>query len=164
MSSDSGRNRQRDSRKKIRYSISCLAGVKVNLADRALSFVEPVLPDESYPCGIRVLETVNFANTQDYREKLESLFRAHAFADLPKNEIVRIHPNISVKKADNEIFLVGDGVAFRLSNNRWNEQMLNDFKSGSAFEQSFRKLGLPDAFETNVYDLLNKMFHSGYLL
>lgn len=163
-SSDSGRNRRLSGRRKIRYSISCMTGVKVNLADRSMAFVEPVLPNDSYPAGLRTLETVNFEDVPDYREKLKALFMAHAFAELPKNETVRIHPNVSVKKADHEIFLVGDGVAFRLPDNRWNEQLLDDFRTGSTFEQSFRKLGLPAGFETDVYALLNKMFYSGYLL
>lgn len=162
--SDSGRNRANHDREKYRYSISCLAGVRVNLADRSMSFIEPVLPDEEHPCGFRTLDRVNFENADDYREKLESLFHRHAHAELPRQEAVQLHPEVQVKQDAEHIFLVGDGVAFRLPNDTWNEQLLSSLKSPNSFEQIFHSLRLPSAFEENVYTLLNRMFLSGYLV
>lgn len=163
-SSDSGRNRRLSSRRKIRYSISCMTGVKVNLADRSMAFVEPVLPDDSYPTGLRTLETVYFEDVRDYREKLADLYRRYAFADLPEHETVRIHPYVQIIHEENQIVLAGDGVGFRVPANRWNEQMLNDFKTGSSFEQVFQSMKLPDSFKPEVYSLLNKMYRAGYLV
>ena len=162
--SDSERNRANQDREKYRYSISCLAGIRVNLADRTMTFIEPVLPDEAHPCGYRVLEKVTFDDAVDYSEKLGSLFRRHAHAGLPKHETVRIHPEVQVKHETDQILLAADGVAYRIPKNRWNEQMLQELAAGSSFAEIFQSLGLPEKYETDVYDLLNRMFCSGYLI
>ena len=162
--SDSGRNRANQDREKYRYSISCLAGIRVNLADRTMTFIEPVLPDEAHPCGYRVLDKVTFDDAADYSEKLGSLFRRYAHAGLPKHETVRIHPEVQVKHETDQILLTADGVAYRIPKNRWNEQMLQELAAGSSFAEIFQSLGLPEEYERDVYDLLNRMFCSGYLI
>ena len=162
--SDSGRNRSNHDREKYRYSISCLAGVRVNLTDRSMTFLEPVLPDERQPCGYRVLETLSFDNSGDYREKLVGLFRRHAPAGLPKDKSIRIHPEVKIRKEADQILLVGDGVAFRIPDNRWNEAILKGLADGGSFAEIFQSLGLSENFEPDVYEMLDKMFRSGYLV
>ena len=136
-SSDSGRNRNRNDRRKVRYSFSCVSGVRVNLVGRSMSFMEPVLPDEVHPCGYRVLETLCFENAEDYRKKLEMLFRRHACADLPKNEPIRIHPGVKIGQGADQTFLIGDGVAFRIPADRWNAKIVKALSNGSSFAEIF---------------------------
>jgi len=52
------------------YSISCIAGLKINMADRTMAFIEPVVPDEAYPLGYRVLDEAVFADGPDFKKKL----------------------------------------------------------------------------------------------
>ena len=123
-----------------------------------------MLPDESRPCGYRVLETVSFDNAGDYREKLESLFRRHAPAGLPRDKSIRIHPEVKVRKDADRILLAGDGAAFRIPDNRWNEAILKGLADGACFAEIFQSLDLSEKFEPDVYAMLDKMFRSGYLV
>ena len=38
-----------------RYSISCVAGFRVNMVRSAVAFMEPVLPSAEYPTGVRLI-------------------------------------------------------------------------------------------------------------
>ena len=42
--------------------------------------------------------------------------------------------------------------------------MLQELAAGSSFAEIFQSLGFPEKYETDVYDLLNRMFCSGYLI
>ncbi|MBQ6343968.1 MAG: hypothetical protein IJI41_12645 [Anaerolineaceae bacterium] len=136
----------------------------MNLADHSMTFMEPVLPDAEHPCGYRVLGMAYFDDTVDYREKLELLFGRHAIADLQKLEMVRVHPEVKILRQEGQIYLTGDGVAFRISDNQWNEKMLDSLLSGTSFERVFQTLDLPENYAPDVYALMNRMFRGGYLV
>ena len=80
------------------------------------------------------------------------------------DSLFRIHPEVQVKHETDQILLTADGVAYRIPENRWNEQMLQELAAGSSFAEIFQSLGLSEKYETDVYDLLNRMFCSGYLI
>ena len=168
--SDSGRSRTQGaeqepaSRSKIRYSVCCMAGVRANLADRTLTFLEPVLPDDAFPCGYRALETVGYENAGDFLPALESLFRRYALASLPRPEPVQLHPEVKIIRQDGFILLTGDGVAFRVQDNPWNSLALERLRAGASFESLFGPGGLPAWTQTPLYALLDSMFQRGYIV
>lgn len=162
--SDSGRNRPLEGRKKIRYSICCVSGVKVNLATRRMIFLEPVLPDEEHPCGYRIRESVSFADQREFAEKLAGLYRRHACERLPDEEKLILHPYIQIEPSEDFLYLKGDGVGYRIPRNMYNECMISALKKGGMFEEIIRGTGLTDSWKTALWEFLNQMFQKGYVI
>ena len=163
--SDSGRSLNKaGTRLKLRYSIACVAGLRVDLVDRSMSFIEPVLPSETFPCGFRILETAVFEGADSFREKMSALFARHAPARLPVDQPIRIHPEVRVLKDDGQIRLAGDGVDFRVKDDPRTAQALDRLREGAAAEALFREMRLSEKAAEEMSELMNSMFQQGYLV
>ena len=162
--SDSGRNRGSTGRQKIRYSICCVSGVKVNLASRSMTFLEPVLPDEEHPCGYRVLETECFTDGKDYARLLAALFSGNAISRLPPGKKLSLHPDIRIEAIDSFILLKGDGVGFRVPDNPLNETVIHTLQKGGTFEEVFRETALPETWKKSLWEFLDQLLQRGYVI
>ena len=163
--SDSGRSLSQDAtRVKIRYSIACAAGLRVNLADRSMSFIEPVLPSEAWPCGFRTLETAAFEGAEDYREKMAALYARCAPVRLPPDRPVRIHPEVRVLKREGQILLAGDGVEFQTEDSPAAARALDRLREGAAAGDVLREAQLPEKAAAELDELLDSLFQQGYLV
>ena len=162
--SDSGRSRSLGIRPKIRYSICCVSGLKINLASRTMTFLEPVLPDDRWPCGYLVREEVRFRDGEDFREKMQALYAAHAVWHLPEHAVLRLHPEVRVRKTEDAIVLAGDGVGYRMRRDRWNEQIVDGLTAGGKYGKILQTIGLPAGFEQAARQFMNTLFQKGYLV
>ena len=145
------------------YSICCIAGVRVNMAERRMDFLEPELPDSDFPLGVRVRETLHFEDAADYRSKLEHLMNAWAVGLLPRDRMLKLNRNCEAVPTEDAIAFLGDGVGYRITGNAYTFQMLELLEEGRSLERMQRELRLPSARQESFYDLMNQLFIRGYL-
>lgn len=149
--------------KAICYSISCLAGIRLNMAARTIAFVEPEQPDSEYPLGIRTREMLSFQDAESYREGLIKLFRSYAFGSLPYYVPVQLNKNIHMETDEKEIRLLGDGIGYRIDRNAMLMDALALLKGGICPIELPEKVGAPQFMEEKLFQLLNELYIRGYL-
>ena len=149
--------------KTVRYSISCLAGIRVNMSAGTISFVEPELPDQDYPLGIHTREKVCFHDAESYREGLVRLFRSYAFASLPYYIPVQLNRNVQVKYTGKDICLIGDGAGYRMNSHPMLRQAMKKLKKGIEPKKLSEELGAFGLIEEKLFSLLNELYIRGYL-
>lgn len=102
-------------RKKLEYSISCVAGMKVNLFDRTVEFVEPELPCKEFPLGYRVLESRSFDSGARFRGICTELTEKYA-AGIPADDVpVCFNRNIGIEKQNGRYIFSGQGFSYSVA-------------------------------------------------
>ena len=168
--SNSGRaaeNRQESQEKLACYSISCVAGIRVNMAAGTMAFTEPEQPCKQYPLGMRTREVLSFRDADSYRNCLIRLFRSYAFGTIPHYVPVQINRNVQVRNVNTEngkeIWLIGDQTGYRVTAHPLIESILKQLKNGCVPAQLFQKCNLSVQAEQKIYSLLNELYIRGYL-
>lgn len=168
--SNSGRAAEKMSEKQEKlacYSISCAAGIRVNMAAGTMSFTEPEQPCEEYPLGMRTREKLSFQDADSYRNCLIYLFRSYAFSTIPHYVPVQINRNVQVRKVNTEngkeIWLLGDQTGYRVTACSLTEDVLKYLKNGVIPAELFQKLNLSVQAEQRICSLLNELYIRGYL-
>ena len=145
------------------YSICCIAGVRVNMVERSLRFLEPELPDNDFPLGFQVRETLHFEDAADFRKKLACLMDAWAVGLLPLDRPLTLNRNCRAVPAENAVLFLGDGVGYRISGNAYTLQTLGLLEEGLTMGQIQREICLPPARQQEFYSLMNQLYIRGYL-
>ena len=162
--SASGRGISLDGRRKIRYSISCLAGIRVSLASREMIFSEPVLPNDEYPCGVRQSGRTSFSDEADFPVKMKEMFKAYARPRITGDMKLKLNPDIGVYSSDGFIFLAGGGSAYRIKDTAENKSIIEALGNGVFREDVFRASGIAGAFRQQLYEFLDNLFFRGYIV
>ena len=165
--SDTGRARLSSAipdEKRCRYSISCIAGILVNMARRTIRFIEPMLPDARYPTGIRTRAEAGFDEADAFFRETEQMYAEYAAGFLRPERIVTLNPNIRTETEGNIIHFRGDGISYRVSRGYVLETVLKMLPEGICFSVLLEKLGLLPGPEKELYELLNALYMRGYLI
>ncbi len=153
--------------KLLRYSISCIAGVRVSMPEGRMDFMEPELPGSEYPLGYRILESARFHDAESFREGLIRLFRRHAYASLPLWVPVRINRNVHMQIVERggqkEIILLGDGMAYYMDAHPLLLRTMEAFRIQAVPGKLLRELRLDRAGTEKVLALLQELYRRGYL-
>lgn len=163
--SDSGRARGpvSASRQKIRYSVSCLAGVRVNLCSKKITFMEPVLPDADFPDGCRHRETVNFTDGVEFKRRLEELFGKYAHTLVPTDQILALNKEIKVRFGKDQIILEGDGIGFGLARNLYTDELVSLLSEHISLKDITSRLSFPAGQDRELYGLVDTLYQGGYI-
>nr|MCR5734359.1 hypothetical protein [Lachnospiraceae bacterium] len=116
-------------RHQIRYSISCLSGVKINLCEKTMTFMQPHIPDEKYPEGVLVSESVRFTEKDDIGALLKGIFERNAKADLCEDMLITLNDRVRIIEKENELILAGDGIGYSLKRNMFTEELLRKLQN-----------------------------------
>lgn len=157
--------------KLLRYSISCIAGVRVNMPEGIMDFMEPELPDRDYPLGYRILESARFHDAESFREGLIRLFRRRAFASLPLWVPVKLNRNVrmlmeeKIKEDRNrqKIILLGDEMAYYMDAHPLLRKTMESFRTQAVPGEVLRGLRLDRAGTEKILALLQELYWRGYL-
>ena len=165
--SDSGRtlhSARVPEEKRCRYSISCVAGLKVNLARRTVCFIEPMLPDENHPTGVRTRAEARFDGADGFFREADRMYAEYAAGFLrPERRITR-NPNIRTETEESMIRFCGDGISYRVSRGYVLETALERLSEGISFAELRAKLGLLPGTAEELYEHLNALYMRGYLI
>lgn len=149
--------------KTVRYSISCFAGIRVNMAEKTIAFVEPELPDAEYPLGILTREVLTFQDAESYRACLIKLFRSYAFGTIPLYVPVMINRNICVEMQEKKIHLIGDDIGYQVNRSSITEDAFALLSEGVCVRELAGKVGAVGPLEEQLLQLLNELYIRGYL-
>ena len=165
--SDSGRARGLDlpsGKRRLCYSISCVAGFRVNMARRCVAFMEPELPDEACPTGVRIHEEQHFADVGEYRRILRDFSARFARDTLPEDAPLRLNPRVRVEELENVMVFHGDGVSLRLGGNIHFRRAVRRLMEGAAaLPEIFRELGISPLVGAGVRQKLELLYQKGYV-
>lgn len=148
----------------LRYSIDCVAGVRVNLVEGTMMFLEPELPDEMYPLGYRVRETVTFSDAESYRAGLIHLFRSYAFDSLPLWHPVQLGRNVQMEERQGDILLLGDEIGYRMDAQPILKDIMESFREGAIPGELLQALNAEKSGKKRILELLRDLYERGYLV
>lgn len=149
--------------KAVQYSISCCAGIRVNMVHKTISFVEPELPDADHPLGISIRETVSFQDAETYRNGLVKLFRSYAFGLLPYYVPVQINRHVCVKLEGQIIRLEGDEISYSIEKTPVIEAALTQLIEGVRITELIQSANIEEKEAQKLYETLNELYIRGYL-
>ena len=165
--SDSGRARGLDlppGKRRLCYSISCVAGFCVNMARRCVAFMEPELPGDACPTGVRIHAEKCFADAGEYRRILRDFSARYARDTLPEDAPLRLNPWVTVEELENVMVFHGDGVSLRLGGNIHFRGAVRRLMEGAAdLPEIFRELGIGPFVGAGVRQKLELLYQKGYL-
>lgn len=165
--SDSGRARGMDlPPEKMRhcYSISCVAGFRVNMARRSVAFMEPELPSDACPTGVRTHAEERFADAGEYRCILRDFSDRFARDVLPEDTPFRLTSGVTVEERKDMLVFRGDVVSLRLGGNvHFREAVRRLAKGAATLPEIFRELGIGAFVGADVRQKLNLLYQKGYL-
>lgn len=150
-------------RKAAQYSISCCAGIRVNMVHKSISFMEPELPDAEHPLGINIRETVLFQDAETYRNSLIRLFSSYAFGILPYHVPVQINRHVGVKSEGQIIRLEGDEISYSIEKTPVIEAALTQLIEGVRITELIQSANIEDKEAQKLYEMLNGLYIRGYL-
>ncbi|MDE7199628.1 MAG: hypothetical protein K2O15_12205 [Lachnospiraceae bacterium] len=163
--SDSGRAHGLSSvsRRRTRYSVSCLAGVRVNLCSRKITFMEPVLPDADFPDGCRHRETMSFADGAEFEICLEKLFAKYALPTVPQGRILVLNKEIRVCRGKDRIILAGDGVGFSMAGNLYTDELTALLSEHLSINEIVSRLSHHTGQSEELNRLIESLYQGGYI-
>ena len=170
MISPSGRVREKSSygeRVHAEYSISCLCGVKVNLCESSLTYMEPEIPDDASPLGIRVRERAFFTDAASFETELRRLYARYAIASPGRNRPLTWNRHIQILREPDRIVLSGKGAGYYLARNLFTDYLAEAFtvgKPGCSAGELVSRMRLSGQAEQRLLDLVDVLFQKGYLI
>lgn len=147
----------------LRYSISCIAGFKVNMVRKTITFMEPEIPGECFPNGIREYETCEFRDARDLKNLLQEMSARWVHGELPKNLPLHWNPYIAVKREENGVAFMGDHIRCKLSGNQYFYHSIGLIDQEFSFEEICRELKIGDFIAEGLKDKLNILYQKGYI-
>ena len=167
--SDSGRMRlHHDSplgiAKPLRYTIACIAGLIINLCDRTVSFVEPELPSERFPLGMRIYESRSFTDAASFERAAKELFALYVRDRIREDDLLCFDEEIRVSREGFQFLFSGDGKALRMGVNRVAAGCLESIlQKPVTVKELSREQGLSAFVMDSVKEKLDILFQKGFL-
>ena len=164
--SDAGRartNKDIPPEKRLPYSISCIAGCRVNMVKKQIDFVEPEVPSCDFPEGLRVREQASFENADDFKEKIIYLYKKYSRPYLDTECSLFLNENTRMEVKDDAIIFYGDDCSCYCHNTRINNKAVSLIRKGKSFDDILKDMELSGADEEALYRTLNDLYMRGYL-
>ena len=150
--------------KNIRYSISCLAGFRVNMASKTVTYEEPELPCDEFPTGERIYGSLPFTDAVSFRKALSELSGRFLRSEIKNEDILVLPDEVHVETNGNEAAFFGDGTVLRMTGNRYftdGVKLLS--KKRVSLEETGKKMYNSDYIQNMLREKLEKIFEAGYL-
>lgn len=146
-----------------RYSISCIAGFQINMVKKTVTFMEPEIPEERFPKGIREYETRTFENAQDLVRIIKELSEQWVRWELPQDMPLRWNPYIRIMQEANRVIFEGDHIQCKMSGNRYFYDSIALIHQGKSVKEVCQILNIGDFIAEELKMKLNLLYQKGYL-
>ena len=156
----SGRSGKRDP---VSYSICCVAGLRVNMAEKSMWFIEPEIPDDRFPLGLRVREERSFSGAGDFRRAMAEMTGKWSRGSLPAGRSLAWNWHCRIEQTPEDIRFLGDEIGYRIPKNAFTEAMLPLVERGCTQEEIERETGLPAPWRESFTGMMNQLYLRGYL-
>ncbi len=146
------------------YSISCVAGFRVNMARQAVAFMEPVLPSDESPTGVQIRAERNFAAAGDYRKILREFIDRYAADRLPEDLPLMLAPTVTAREEERYVLFRGHGVSLRMGGNLYFRQAVRQLREKpGTLGELYGRLGIGEVVGADVRQKLQALYEKGYL-
>lgn len=145
------------------YTISCVAGFKINMANRTVTFLEPERPCDRFPNGIREHEICEFTDAEELREIMVRMSNEWVRGELPKNLPLRWNPYITVSREENAVCFSGDHIRCKLSGNQYFYGCIERIDKHMTFTEICREQKISDFVAEGIWSKLNILYQRGYV-
>ena len=163
--SASGRVRKGKSGKDdpLAYSICCIAGLRVNMVEKRMRFIEPEIPDDDYPLGLRVREERFFSDAESFRRAAEEMTERWSVGTLSDDRPLAWNRHCEVRETAGAILFLGDAIGYRVPRNPCAGQAVQLVNDGCTLSQIREKTSLPEAWRPGFDAMMNQLYLRGYL-
>ena len=163
--SDSGRamEKKSEARKRSVYSISCISGLRVNVPEMTVEFIEPELPDEEFPLGLCVRERRSFHDEESYRQAILELINKYALGDMPKDRPLCLNKNIGFEQGERTLHFKGDNNEYRMDRSPILDAAISGIMEGNSFAQICQRSALSSHDAERLWLSLNNLYIRGYV-
>lgn len=163
--SDSGRAMENMSSapKRSDYSISCISGLRVNVPEGTVEFIEPELPNEKFPLGLRVRERRTFHDEAAYHKAILELINKYALGDMPKDRPLCLNENTIYEEGERTLHFKGDENEYRMDKSPVLSAAIAGIKEGGSFSQICEQSGLNGREAERLRLGLNNLYIRGYI-
>ena len=151
------------SRNAMRYSICCVAGMKVNLVDRTVEFIEPELPDDRYPLGYSVRERRGFSGAEEFAGILRDFDRRYVHDSMPRSLPLRFNHSADFSAEGDEWRFTGDGCGYRIGKNIFTTAVVEGIKAHRSFTDNLALFSLTAENVQKLYEAFNELYVRGYI-
>ena len=155
--------RARDEKNAV-YSISCLAGLRVNMAAKKVTYEEPELSCDEFPTGERIYGSMPFTDAGSFRRAVSELSERFLRAGIKNEDVIVLPDGVHVEINGNEAAFFGDGAVLRVTGNRFfteGVKLLSD--KGISLAETGKKLYNSDYVMNMFREKLERIFEAGYL-
>ncbi len=162
----SGRERKRalpEGKRGMEYSISCVAGYRVNMARRTVELTEPEIPDDRYPDGLHNFAVRHFNTAEEFASVLRGLSETYLRAELPEDLPIYFNPHMSYEREGNMITLKADCRFSHMSGDKYLFGALELLDKHMTFQEIYAALGLGDFAAAGLREKFRSLYRRGYI-
>ncbi|MCR5289634.1 MAG: radical SAM family RiPP maturation amino acid epimerase [Treponema sp.] len=145
------------------YSISCIAGILVNMVRCTVSFVEPETPSEQFPTGIRIHESRQFSDAAEFRQALRVLLNMHVRDEIQIHDHLSFNTYTTLAHQNNEYTFTQQGMRCRMRVNKVLSQSLELCRKGTTLAEISKNVGINGFVLDDVKQKLDMLYTRGYL-
>lgn len=145
------------------YSICCISGLRVNVPEMTVEFIEPELPDEEFPLGLRVRERRSFHDEASYQQVILELLNKYALGDMPKDRPLCFNKNIRFEQGEKTLHFRGDGIEYYVDAAAVPDFAVTGIRCGDSFGQICDRAALSSDDAGRLWLNLNNLYIRGYI-
>ena len=133
------------------------------MVEKSIRFIEPEIPDDDYPLGLRVREERFFTDAESFRRAAREMTERWSVGTLPDDRSLAWNRHCEVRETADAILFLGDAIGYRVPRNAYTEQAVQLVKDGCTLSQIREQAGLYDAWRAGFDAMMNQLYLRGYL-
>ena len=133
------------------------------MVEKRMRFIEPEIPDDDYPLGLRVREERFFSDAESFRRAAEEMTERWSVGTLPDDRPLAWNRHCEVRETAGAILFLGDAIGYRVPRNPCAGQAVQLVNDGCTLSQIREKTGLPEAWRPGFDAMMNQLYLRGYL-
>ena len=151
------------SRTAAHYSICCISGIRVNLVERSVSFLEPEVPSQAYPLGYHLRQVRTFRDAGEFALILEEFDRLYFQSRMPRELPLRFNANITLREEGGTYLFLGDGCGYRIGKNQFTQEIVAGIRENQCFSQIISRFPITAGDVQRLYDAFEALYIRGYI-
>ncbi|MBQ8667466.1 MAG: hypothetical protein IJ526_11470, partial [Lachnospiraceae bacterium] len=150
--------------KNIKYSISCIAGLYVNMVKKSIAFIEPELPDDEFPLGYRNWNVMTFSDPDEFEVCMRTLIDKYGKYSFCQDRNLAWNKKIRILCQEKDyIILEGKGYRFKVSWGKLMFDIIERVNRHETFLQIVSELGLFGELYKVALGRMQDLYIRGYL-
>lgn len=145
------------------YSISCIAGFRINLSNKTICFMEPELPSDDTPNGYEEYVISHFDSVEELLAQVKHMMRCYMTKDLPIDVPLYWNPKIQINRENNLIVFCCNGKSVKITKSFIFTEIIEAVKKGSSLKDFCEENNYSVFSLDELHKKLNILFQKGYL-